>query len=279
MTPEHPRLRNQGAALGIPPTRRRPDGVTMRSMNLRALTTSRRRRPSGAMIVALVALLMSMGGTATAAKFLITSSSQIKDGAVTGRDVKDRSLGANELSPAAVAALSAGKGEPRAGSAGPAGPKGEAGAQGPAGPRGATGERGATGATGERGPSNLFVSKKDWGLNKVLDGGSQRLVTMTLPAGRYFVTTEVDLRTSNMDSAVVGCLIQGWDDGTFKNLDYRWERVQSARQLVQTTEVETPTGGGEVWLTCVGDTGITGERASDWRMYATQVGAITEVDQ
>jgi hypothetical protein len=102
---------------------------------------------------------------------------------------------------------------------------------------------------------------------------------MTLPAGRYVVTTEVDLRTGNMDSAVVGCLIQGWDDGTFKNLDYRWERVQSVRQLVQTTEAETPAGGGAVWLTCVGDNGITGERAGDWRMYATQVGAITEINQ
>ena len=237
------------------------------------------------MIVAILALVMSMGGTATAAKFLITSSKQIKDGAVTGRDVKDRSLGANELSPAALAALSGDKGGPRAGSAGPAGatgPRGATGAQGPAGAKGETGAQGAAGpkgATGDRGPSNLFVSKKDWGHTMTLDGGSKRLITMTLPAGRYFVTTEVDLRTSNMDSAVLGCLIQGWDDGTFKNLDYRWERVQSVRQLVQTTEVETPAGGGEVWLTCVGDNGITGERAGDWRMYATQVGAITEVNQ
>lgn len=82
-----------------------------------------------------------------------------------------------------------------------------------------------------------------------------------------------------MDSAVMGCLIQGWDDGTFKNLDYRSERVQSVRQLVQATKGGAPGGGGEVWLTCAGDNGITGERAGDWRMYATQVGAITEISQ
>ena len=253
-------------------------------MNLRSLTTDR-RRPSGAMVVAIVALVMSMAGTATAAKFLITSSSQIKDGAVSGRDVRDRSLSASDLSPSALKAI-AGQGSPRAGGDGAAGAKGDRGAAGPAGPAGAQGpkgERGAQGtagpqgAKGDRGPSNLFVSRKDWGHHRVLDGnGSERLITMTLPAGKYFVTTEAAL---NGNGAGIGCLIQGWDDGQFKNLDYRWESVQGTRQLVQTTEVETPAGGGEVWLTCIGDSSVTGERVLDWRMYAMQVGDITEKTQ
>lgn len=49
------------------------------------------------MIVSIVALVMSTAGTATAAKLLITSSSQIKNGAVTGADVKDAGITAKDI--------------------------------------------------------------------------------------------------------------------------------------------------------------------------------------
>ena len=52
----------------------------------------RPRRPSPALIVSIIALVMATAGTATAAKVLITSSSQIKRGAVNGGDVADGSL-------------------------------------------------------------------------------------------------------------------------------------------------------------------------------------------
>jgi hypothetical protein len=61
----------------------------------------RNRKPSPATVISLIALVISMAGTATAA-VLITSSSQIKDGAVTGRDVKDASLTAPDLKANAV---------------------------------------------------------------------------------------------------------------------------------------------------------------------------------
>lgn len=59
-------------------------------------------RPSPATVIALVALVLSMAGTATAAKVLITSSSQIKNGAVTSADVKDGALSARDLKTGAV---------------------------------------------------------------------------------------------------------------------------------------------------------------------------------
>lgn len=52
----------------------------------------RRFRPSPAMLVALLALLVALGGSAFAASYVITRSSQIKDGAVTGADVRNSSL-------------------------------------------------------------------------------------------------------------------------------------------------------------------------------------------
>ncbi len=74
-------------------------------------------------VIATVALVFAMTGGAFAAKYLITSTSQIK--------------------PSVLKKLK--------GATGPAGAPGAAGAQGPAGPAGANGEKGATGATGPTG--------------------------------------------------------------------------------------------------------------------------------
>ena len=61
-----------------------------------------------------VALVAALTGTAAAATVLITKSSQIKKGVVTGTHVKDGSLGAADLSAAARSALKgAGSGRSR----------------------------------------------------------------------------------------------------------------------------------------------------------------------
>ncbi len=94
-------------------------------------------RPSPAMAVALLALLVALGGTATAASVvLIKSSKQIAKGAIATSD----------LSKSAQKAL---KG--RTGPAGPVGPAGSAGISGPAGPAGSAGAAGAVGAAGPAG--------------------------------------------------------------------------------------------------------------------------------
>lgn len=86
------------------------------------------KRPSAAWIVAVTALLLTMGtGTAVGARTLITGK-QIKDRSITGRDIKDRSLKTADLAVATRKAMT--------GPAGPAGPSGPAGPVGPAGPPG-----------------------------------------------------------------------------------------------------------------------------------------------
>lgn len=77
------------------------------------------KRPSPSMIVALLALFVALGSTATAAKFLITSSGQIKDGAVQrpdlhansvdGTKVVNNSLSLSDFDSASRAALQGGK--------------------------------------------------------------------------------------------------------------------------------------------------------------------------
>ena len=90
--------------------------------------------------VAYLALFAALGGSAYAA--VTVTGKQITDGTVTGKDVKNRSLGAGELSASALGSLRA------AGERGPAGPQGESGKQGPAGPAGATGQQGPQGPSG-----------------------------------------------------------------------------------------------------------------------------------
>ena len=78
--------------------------------------------------VAYLALFAALGGTAYAA--VTVTGKNIKDGTVTGRDVKNSSLGKNKLTATAVSSLAGQRGP-----AGPQGPKGDTGEQGPQGPR------------------------------------------------------------------------------------------------------------------------------------------------
>ena len=96
----------------------------------------------GITLIAVLAAVLAVtsGAFAAANHYLITSSSQIKDGAVSAAD----------LSPAARNALQGEKGN-----TGAAGRQGLAGAQGLKGDTGATGAQGSkgdTGATGAQGP-------------------------------------------------------------------------------------------------------------------------------
>src|SRR6476620_2502972 len=87
----------------------------------------------GITLIAVLAAVLAVtsGAFAAANHYLITSSSQIKDGAVSAAD----------LSPAARHALEGEKGN-----------TGAAGRQGPAGAQGPKGDTGAAGAQGPRGP-------------------------------------------------------------------------------------------------------------------------------
>ena len=90
--------------------------------------------------VAYLALFVAFGGSAYAAATI--SGANIKDGTVTGRDVKNRSIGAKELTRKARNALAA---KP--------GPQGVPGAPGPQGDKGDKGDSGPAGAIGDRGPA------------------------------------------------------------------------------------------------------------------------------
>jgi Collagen triple helix repeat (20 copies) len=100
-------------------------------------------RPSPAMVVAFIALLLALGSGAYAQLRIPRNSvgtAQLRANAVTSPKVKPGSLLSSDFRAGQL---------PR----GPQGPAGPAGPAGAAGARGATGERGATGATGATGPA------------------------------------------------------------------------------------------------------------------------------
>jgi hypothetical protein len=134
--------------------------------------------------VAYLALFAALGGSAYAA--VTVTGKNIKDGTVTGRDVKNRSLGTNKLSTTAVSSL--------AGQRGPAGPEGPQGARGPAGPTGPIGPNGETGPAGPAGPAGpggpqgpSGVSGWDYRVTspgKYIPGGDIGLAEVACPDGK-----------------------------------------------------------------------------------------------
>ena len=104
------------------------------------------------LIAVLVGVLAVTSGAFAAKRYLITSSSQIKAGAVSLSD----------LSPAARKALRSVNGN--GGAAGPAGPQGAAGQQGPQGNAGPAGALGKDGKDGKDGVSGYEV--RTWRYSK-----------------------------------------------------------------------------------------------------------------
>jgi hypothetical protein len=102
----------------------------------------RRVRVSPAVVIASIALLVSLTGTSVAAVSQLARNSvgtpQLKNNAVNSKKVKNGSLLRADFK----------AGQIPAGARGPAGPAGPQGAQGPQGPQGPQGLQGLTGATG-----------------------------------------------------------------------------------------------------------------------------------
>jgi hypothetical protein len=149
-----------------------------------------KRRPSPALVVAIVALFVAFSGTATAA--LVMTGKNIKDGTITGKDVKNRTLGAKKLSKKTVRSLK--------GQRGPAGPQGVAGLQGPAGPAG---------------PSKAYVDN----LPGTITGGQlTRILEVAVEPGSYTVQANLEVHATG-PSGTVDCRLRALG-GTPTLLDY-----------------------------------------------------------
>ena len=153
-------------------------------------------RPSPALVVAVVALVASFGGTSYAAATLAKNSvgsAQIRTNAVTSAKVKNGTLLAKDFKSGQL----------------PAGKTGATGATGPAGPVGPTGATGATGATGPQGPigpSNALIASKATHAVGV-SAASHTVITEALPAGDYTFMASAGIENTSGSDGEFTCAI------------------------------------------------------------------------
>jgi len=105
-------------------------------------------KPSPESAIALAALVLSLGGTSYAA--LVVTGANVRDESLTGRDVKNGSIGPRDLSKKARARR---------------GPKGDPGPRGAPGALGPKGDPGAPGAKGDSGPAGPGATRLAGGVN------------------------------------------------------------------------------------------------------------------
>ncbi|MBS1877956.1 MAG: hypothetical protein JST31_00430 [Actinobacteria bacterium] len=168
------------------------------------------RRPSAALVVATLALFVSLGGGAYAAFSLPRNSvgtAQLQAGSVTAGKVKVGSLLGRDFKPGQLPA-------------GPRGPKGEPGPRGAAGETGLAGAAGKAGATGEageagpRGPSDAYDAELGGGSPIPLSpgGGWVKVLSVAVPAGSFLVLAKLELLNGGASPGEVGCEFPGEKD-------------------------------------------------------------------
>ena len=152
------------------------------------------RIPAPATIIASIALLIALGGTAAAGRGLITGaqirngsitsldlrngtvkSIDVKDNSLTSLDIRNGTLRAIDFAPGVLKQAAARLGGPAgpAGTPGPVGPKGD---QGPAGPKGDQGPAGPQGAPGLAGVEIATADSPS-------SSSSSRQVDVSCPSG------------------------------------------------------------------------------------------------
>jgi hypothetical protein len=101
------------------------------------------RRPSPAMAVACLALLVALGGTSVAAVNQLGRNTvgplQLRNAAVTNPKIRNNAVNSTKVAPRSLLRSDFAPGQLPAGPTGPQGPAGPAGAAGPAGPAGVIG--------------------------------------------------------------------------------------------------------------------------------------------
>jgi len=209
-------------------------------------------RPSPAMIVGIVALVVAMGGTATAA--LRIGSRQIVNNSVTTADVKNRSLLARDFR----------RGQLPRGAQGPQGAQGPAGAQGP---------RGLQGQTGPTGPSDGFATAPENSAVVNLSGTPTAVKTLNLPAGKYLVFSSVLLNNNDAETEDFTCSLTTDGDSEGNSTATVDAEAESDRQTENLLGAADLPSGGTATLSCTSS--AASANAVGARLTAVRVGNLT----
>jgi hypothetical protein len=183
----------------------------------------RLRRPSPALVIAVVALLMAMGGTGYAAFKLPKNSvkaKQIATGAVGSSEVKNKSLKVADISTAAQNAL-----------------------------KGQKGDKGDTGAVGPSSATEVF---RDSGPADISGSGTTVATLSNLPPGAYAIHAKAEVFGSGTNQ-LARCQVNAEGDNDFSEatIGAGAGGATSATLPVQVTH--TFAGTGTVTLVCLKD--------------------------
>jgi len=228
------------------------------------------RRPSPALVLALIALFVAMAGTAGAAGSPTKiGAAQIKKGSISTKHLNRRLR--RKLTKLAK----------KAGAEGASGAQGPQGPAGPAGPQGEKGGPGEKGDQGPVGPSEAHEVYRDSLL--ALDQSYIGLQKITLPAGKYVVAANADaiLTQGSDDAGTVSCrlTVAGTPVGTaFADISNTVQGSTRRDSMVidRTVALDQPT---ELQLECKAEKGLGEAAAGAGAVIATHVGDIAQSEK
>ena len=189
-----------------------------------------KKRPSFTTVIAMLALFIAIGGTATAASGLINGK-KIKNGTIAGKKIKNKTITSGKISPATIAALQGARGE-----------KGEKGEKGDAGEKGAKGDAGAPGV--------------DIGITTFTESGTKNnqaanvetsIVDMAgLPGKRYLAMATV--KVFSQGTSTVSCALAASNGGG--STSATWNSPVNGSRTTLPLTFTTSVATNHVELTC-----------------------------
>ncbi|HMT06014.1 MAG TPA: collagen-like protein [Solirubrobacterales bacterium] len=186
-----------------------------------------------ATLIAVLALLIAAGGSATAASGLINGK-KVKAGTLPGKAFKNQTITRAKLSTSAIAAF--------AGDTGQKGPEGEKGETGSRGEKGATGDQGAPGLPGTR--SLTATATK---VAQIPNSEVEQVKMTNLTPDRYVVTAKVNV-ISQTAGSLVDCSLEA-NGGTASDNSEWTNTVNSGRGVLWMLS-STEAGVTEIKVVC-----------------------------
>ena len=217
------------------------------------------RRPSPALVVASMALLVALGGTGYAAANLPANSvgpAQLKAGAVTNSKIASNAVTSSKVKAHSLLKSDFETGQIPRGAVGPPGPPGAPGVQGSQGP---------PGVQGLPGPSLAYASSNS-GPSSVPDTLTTLASLSVSQPGNYVIWAK-GWATGTSDLDVTCKLVAGTDTDTTKVHAFHIAQSVSAMLVHQFTS------SGIVQLQCV-SSDANAETMNSMRIVAIQVGSL-----
>ena len=225
-------------------------------------------RPSPAMLVAVTALVASLGGTSYAAASLAKDSvgtSQIRKSAVKTADIASNAVTSAKVKNGSLLAADFKAGQL------PAGPAGAEGKAGPAGPAGPVGPEGKVGPIG---PSNAFIAGKATH-NVGISAASHTVVTEALAAGDYTFMASAGIENTSGSAGEFTCAILEPIGDFTSTLGEVVVSLEDGQKAGISVVGATHTDGATIELNCDSTSGGQFAVVTEARLISTRVGGVS----